>query len=172
MKISRKKVVFIGVLMALLLGIIGVLIPSPKLEPINLYVLDNNAEYMLPVETLIEPNPEAVIKYLIKAKGGGFPKATKLINFYIEGNRAYVNLNKEYDEANHGDNMVVANLYSIFYTLTLNEFFSIDEVQVLVDGDTILAPMERISLEVMTPELRTALLSRTSFYPGQSVFEN
>lgn len=67
--------------------------------------------------------------------------------------------------------MVVANLYSIFYTLTLNEIFSIDEVQLLVDGDTILAPMGRISLEVMTPQLRTQLLSRTSFYPGQNLFE-
>lgn len=126
---------------------------------------------MLPVETFLEPNPEAVIKYLIKSEGGGFPKATKLIDFYIEGNRAYVDLNKAYDEAHHGDNMVVANLYSIFYTLTLNETFSIDEVQLLVDGDTILAPMGRISLEVMTPQLRAKLLSRTSFYPGQSLFE-
>ena len=170
MKISRKKVVFIGVLVTLFLGIIGVLMPKPKLEPINLYVLDDNAEYMMPIEVLLEPNPEVVIEYLIKYEGGGFPKATKLIDFYVEGNRAYVDLNKEYDEANHGDNMVVANLYSIFYTLTLNEIFSIDELQLLVDGDTILAPMGRISLEVMTPELRAKLLSRTSFYPGQRIF--
>lgn len=171
MKVSHKKVVFIGVLLSLLLGILGVLMPKPKLEPINLYILDDNAEYMLPVKTLLEPNPEAVIKYLIKYEGGGFPKATKLIDFYIEGNRAYVDLNKEYDEANHGDNMVVANLYSIFYTLTLNEIFSIDEVQLLVNGDTVLAPMGRISLEIMTPELRAKLLTLSHFTIGQYSLE-
>lgn len=106
-----------------------------------------------------------------RGTNGFYFGVTKLIDFYIEGNRAYVDLNKAYDEAHHGDNMVVANLYSIFYTLTLNEIFSIDEVQLLVDGDTILAPMGRISLEVMTPQLRTQLLSRTSFYPGQNLFE-
>ena len=156
------NIIRILILISVLLIIIIVVKNSRELETITLYRLDSNAEFMIPIEKTLKPDPETVIKYLVKSNPGYFPKNTKIIDFYIENNRAYVDLNKEYREALHGDQLVVANMYSIFYTLTLNELFSIDEVQLLVDGGTDLAPMGTIPLEIMTPELRAHLLSLPS----------
>lgn len=159
---KTTNIIRILILISILMIIIVAVKNNRELETITLYRLDSNSEFMIPIEKALEPDPEAVIKYLVKSNPGYFPKNTKIIDFYIENNRAYVNLNKEYGEAFHGDQLVVANLCSIFYTLTLNELFSIDEVQLLVGGGTDLAPMGTILLKIMTPELRTHLLSLPS----------
>lgn len=134
-----------------------------KLQPINLYVLNSNADLMVPVEKSLTPDAKVVIDYLINYKPALFPKGTKVVDLNIVNNRAYVNLSKDYSTSAHPDLLVVANIHSIFYTLTLNEVFSIDEVQVLVDGQLDLAPMGEIPLLVMTPEQRNQLLELGSF---------
>lgn len=151
-------------LIFLLLSISSIsMFQKSKLQCVNLYVLNSNAELMVPVKKSLKPDARVVIDYLINYEPALFPKGTKVIDLNIVNNRAYVNLNKDYATSAHPDLLVVSNMYSIFYTLTLNEVFSIDEVQILVDGQLDLAPMGEIPLLVMTPEERNKLIGLTYF---------
>ena len=107
---------------------------STKLSDIDIYILDKNSEYIIPIKTKLEPNPEIVIKYLIAYEPAFFSKETKLVSLKVEGNKAYVNLNKAYSEKTTSDLIRVANLDSIENTLCLNKVFLINEVQLLIEG--------------------------------------
>lgn len=103
---------------------------------VNIYVPDENAEYLVPLVQNIEPTPENSVKCLISLEEACFPKETELVGIEIKENTAYVNLNKEFYEAPVSDLEWSLNLMSIVHTLCLNDSFSIEQVQFLIEGES------------------------------------
>ena len=101
--------------------------------------------------------PEAVINELLKYPNL-FPKDTELLNIEVKEQIAFVDMSSEFDSYNLGSSGIIAIIYSIVNTLSLNESLGITGVQFLIEGKVEEYIGEFIADEVIKPNIKLSEL--------------
>lgn len=133
---------------------------------VTLYFSDSEAMYLVGEErTVSEITPEILINELIKGpknpeNNRTIPDGTKLLDVKVEDKIAYVNFSKELKD-NHwgGSTGEIHTVFSVVNTLALCNELDIEEVQILIEGQTVETLAGHIELgEPFKPDLALSKL--------------